>query len=202
MLCQRSPRWLVKPRDGGGVSDDNPVFDFRSVREAHGADDRRERSELLALAFCRGTAGGLRAHVRQRHRGRGVADVCDQWRGRGWNWGCGAVADLSVAGVAVVCDDCALSFVAAGRVDGMDVGGDKAWHTALANGLSHPALRVSCYQWAFKPTPTGVVPPIVALTPMVIIPFARYDEGERPSWRSVIGGAVAVSGAAALAPSR
>jgi drug/metabolite transporter (DMT)-like permease len=78
----------------------------------------------------------------------------------------------------------------------------KAWPWVLANGLSGPTLGVSCYQWALKTTPTGVVLPIVALTPIVIIPFARYVEGERPSWRSLIGGAVAVAGAAALALSR
>jgi drug/metabolite transporter (DMT)-like permease len=78
----------------------------------------------------------------------------------------------------------------------------KAWPWVLANGLSGPTLGVSCYQWALKTTPTGVVLPIVALTPIVIIPFARYVEGERPSWRSLLGGAVAVAGAAALALSR
>lgn len=79
---------------------------------------------------------------------------------------------------------------------------NKAWPWVLANGLAGPALGVSCYQWALKTTPTGVVLPIVALTPIVIIPFARYLEGERPTWRSLIGGAVAVAGAAGLALSR
>jgi len=78
----------------------------------------------------------------------------------------------------------------------------KAWPWVMANGLSGPTLGVSCYQWALKTTPTGVVLPIVALTPIVIIPFARYIEGERPSWRSLVGGAVAVAGGAALALSR
>ena len=78
----------------------------------------------------------------------------------------------------------------------------RAWPWVLANGLAGPALGVSCYQWALKTTPTGVVLPIVALTPIVIIPFARYVEGERPSWRSLLGGVVAVAGAAALALSR
>ena len=78
----------------------------------------------------------------------------------------------------------------------------KAWPWMLANGLSGPALGVSCYQFALKNTPTGVVLPIVALTPIVIIPFARYIEGERPTLRSLIGGAVAVAGAAALAVTR
>ena len=78
----------------------------------------------------------------------------------------------------------------------------KAWPWVLANGLSGPTLGVSCYQWALKTTPTGVVLPIVALTPIVIIPFARYTEGERPTARSIIGSIIAVAGAAGLALSR
>jgi drug/metabolite transporter (DMT)-like permease len=78
----------------------------------------------------------------------------------------------------------------------------KAWPWVLANGLSGPTLGVSCYQWALKTTPTGVVLPIVALTPIMIIPFARYTEGERPTARSIIGSVIAVGGAAALAFSR
>ena len=78
----------------------------------------------------------------------------------------------------------------------------KVWPWVLANGLSGPTLGVSCYQWALKTTPTGVVLPIVALTPIVIIPFARYLEGERPTVRSIIGSVIAVVGAAALALSR
>ena len=78
----------------------------------------------------------------------------------------------------------------------------KAWPWVLANGLSGPTLGVSCYQWALKTTPTGVVLPIVALTPIVIIPFSRYLEGERPTVRSILGSIIAVGGATALALSR
>ncbi len=74
-----------------------------------------------------------------------------------------------------------------------------AWPWVLLNGLAGPALGVSCYQWALKATPTGIVLPIVAITPLVIIPFARYVEGERPTVRSLFGGLIAVAGAAALA---
>jgi drug/metabolite transporter (DMT)-like permease len=75
----------------------------------------------------------------------------------------------------------------------------KAWPLVLLNGLAGPALGVSCYQWALKTTATGIVLPIVALTPIVIIPFARYLEGERATKRSLFGGAVAVAGAILLA---
>ena len=67
------------------------------------------------------------------------------------------------------------------------------------NGLAGPALGVSCYQWALKYAPTGVVLPIVATTPVVIIPLAFWFEHERPSRRSLIGGIIAVLGAVALA---
>jgi drug/metabolite transporter (DMT)-like permease len=75
----------------------------------------------------------------------------------------------------------------------------KAWPWVLLNGLTGPALGVSCYQWALKTAPTGIVLPIVAITPIVIIPFSRYIEGERPTWRSLAGGLVAVIGAVLLA---
>jgi drug/metabolite transporter (DMT)-like permease len=78
-----------------------------------------------------------------------------------------------------------------------------AWRKALPwvllNGLAGPALGVACYQWALKNYPTGVVLPIVAITPLVIIPFSTYLEGERPTWRSLLGGLIAVVGAVALA---
>ncbi len=74
----------------------------------------------------------------------------------------------------------------------------RAWPWVLANGLAGPALGVSFYQWALKLHSYGVVLPIVALTPLVIIPFSYHLEGERPSRRSLLGGALAVGGAVAL----
>ncbi len=72
----------------------------------------------------------------------------------------------------------------------------------LANALCGAVIGVSCYQWALATTPSGVVLPIVATTPLVIIPFSCLLEGERPTVRSLVGGAVAVAGAVALARSR
>src|SRR5262249_49651531 len=46
-----------------------------------------------------------------------------------------------------------------------------AWPWIVVNALAGPVLGVSCYQWALKALPTGVVLPIVAVTPIVIIPF-------------------------------
>ena len=78
----------------------------------------------------------------------------------------------------------------------------KAWPWIVLNGLAGPALGVSCFQWALQIAPSGVVLPIVSVTPIVIIPFSRYLEGERPTRRSLAGGALAVAGAVALALAR
>ena len=67
------------------------------------------------------------------------------------------------------------------------------------NALAGPTLGVSCYQWALKTTPSAVVLPIVALSPLVVMPFARWLEQERPSRRSTVGAVIAVAGAVALA---
>jgi drug/metabolite transporter (DMT)-like permease len=77
-----------------------------------------------------------------------------------------------------------------------------AWPWIIFNALAGPTLGVSCYQWALQTESTGVVLPIVALTPLVVVPFAAWMEGEKPSRRSLTGGVVAVIGAAALAMAR
>ena len=69
----------------------------------------------------------------------------------------------------------------------------------LAAVLSGPVLGVACYQRALATTPSGVVLPIVALCPVVIVPFAYWLEGDRPRARSLLGGALAVACAVALA---
>lgn len=75
----------------------------------------------------------------------------------------------------------------------------RGWPWMVVNGLSGPALGVSCYQWALLDKGTGVVMPIVAMTPLVVIPLAMLFEGEKPSRRSIVGGIIAVAGAIALA---
>jgi len=75
----------------------------------------------------------------------------------------------------------------------------KASKWVLVNGISGGVLGVSCMQWALTTTPTGIVLPIIATTPLVIIPFSRYLEGEKPTRRSLFGGFVAVVGAVLLA---
>jgi drug/metabolite transporter (DMT)-like permease len=68
----------------------------------------------------------------------------------------------------------------------------------LANAFAGQTLGVSCYQWALKTTPTGLVLAIVATAPLVVIPFSRIFESEPIAPRSVIGGAIAVTGAVLL----
>jgi drug/metabolite transporter (DMT)-like permease len=73
-----------------------------------------------------------------------------------------------------------------------------AWKWLALNGTLGPALGVSCFQWALSTTPTGIVLPIVALTPLTIIPFSRRFENETPTVRSMIGGVIAVAGVVGL----
>jgi drug/metabolite transporter (DMT)-like permease len=77
----------------------------------------------------------------------------------------------------------------------------KAWPWIVLNGLAGPTLGVACFQLALQSTKSGVVLPIVALTPLVVVPFARYLEGEKPTVRSLIGGLIAVAGVVMLTQS-
>jgi drug/metabolite transporter (DMT)-like permease len=68
----------------------------------------------------------------------------------------------------------------------------------LGNALAGPFIGVTCFQWALTTTPTAIVLPVVAVTPLVVIPFARFTEGDRPSFRSLAGAFVAVFGVVVL----
>jgi len=74
----------------------------------------------------------------------------------------------------------------------------KGWYWLVANAMCGPAFGVSCYQWALLYKSTGVVLPIVAMTPLLVIPLARLFEGEKPTKRSLLGGLIAVVGAVGL----
>jgi drug/metabolite transporter (DMT)-like permease len=74
----------------------------------------------------------------------------------------------------------------------------KVWPLIILNGLAGPTLGVACFQWALQTNKSGVVLPIVALTPLVVIPFARWLEGEKPTARSLLGGVIAVLGVVGL----
>jgi drug/metabolite transporter (DMT)-like permease len=68
--------------------------------------------------------------------------------------------------------------------------------------LAGPVLGVSCFQWALAANPSALVLPIVATTPLAVIPMSYFIDAERPGLRSLIGGAIAVTGAASLALAR
>ncbi|MCX8157097.1 MAG: DMT family transporter [Verrucomicrobiae bacterium] len=74
-----------------------------------------------------------------------------------------------------------------------------SWAWVILNALTGPFLGVGCFQWALKTTPSGIVLPIVATMPVVIIPLAVWLEGEKVSPRSLAGGLIAVAGVALLA---
>lgn len=75
----------------------------------------------------------------------------------------------------------------------------KARWWVLINALTGPSIGVGFYQWALKTTPSGLVLPITAMAPLVIVPFTYLFEGDRPGWRSLAGGALAVAGVIGLA---
>lgn len=75
-----------------------------------------------------------------------------------------------------------------------------AW--MVANGLAGPVLGVGCYQWALATTPSGIVLPIAATAPLFAIPIAFWLEGDRPTRRSLLGGAIAVAASIALTLNR
>ncbi len=74
----------------------------------------------------------------------------------------------------------------------------RVWPWIVANSLAGQTLGVSCYQWAFETTPTGIVLPIVATTPLIAVPFTMMIDGERPAARSLVGDAIAVAGVIGL----
>ena len=74
----------------------------------------------------------------------------------------------------------------------------KGWKWLLVNATVGPALGVSFFQFALSKAPTGIVLPIVALTPLAIIPLSYRFENERPTARSLVGGVIAVAGVVGL----
>ena len=74
----------------------------------------------------------------------------------------------------------------------------RIWPWVLLNSLAGQTLGVSAMQWGLETTPTGVVMSIVALTPLTVMPLARVFEGEKITVRSLLGGAIAVTGVICL----
>jgi drug/metabolite transporter (DMT)-like permease len=45
---------------------------------------------------------------------------------------------------------------------------------------------------------TSIVLPIVATTPLAVMPLAHYLEGDKITWRTLLGGILAVAGVIGL----
>jgi drug/metabolite transporter (DMT)-like permease len=73
------------------------------------------------------------------------------------------------------------------------------WPWVLVNGLAGQTLGVTCMQLALETTPAGLVLAIIAITPIVVLPFAMVFENERTTAQSVAGGIIAVAGVIGIA---
>lgn len=69
-----------------------------------------------------------------------------------------------------------------------------AWPWLIATALAGPTIGVACYQLALSQAKAGVVQAVLALIPLLVIPLTWLVEGDRPTRRSLTGGALAVSG--------
>lgn len=68
----------------------------------------------------------------------------------------------------------------------------------IGNSLAGPAFGVACYQIALLTTPSVIVLPIVATSPLVTMLFTFIFKGSRPGPRAILGGFLAVGCAIAL----
>lgn len=92
-----------------------------------------------------------------------------------------------------------------GSKPGSPHGGAPARRAALwvtLNALAGPAIGVAFYQLALKSTPSGLVLPITATTPLLVVPWTYWMDGDRPSPRSMIGAILAVAGVVVLVLAR
>jgi drug/metabolite transporter (DMT)-like permease len=75
----------------------------------------------------------------------------------------------------------------------------KLWPWVLANALFGSTLGISFMQWALSTdTASAVVLAIIATTPLVVIPLARWIEHEHVSHRTIVGCFIAVAGVMGL----
>lgn len=69
----------------------------------------------------------------------------------------------------------------------------------LLTAASGPIFGIICFQWALATTPSAIVQPIIAMTPLVVMPMSWYLEGDRPGIRAVAGALTSVVGVIILA---
>jgi drug/metabolite transporter (DMT)-like permease len=75
---------------------------------------------------------------------------------------------------------------------------NRGWPWLIGHALAGPAAGVTCFQWALMVKPTNIVLPVVATTPLVVLPLAHFFEGEHVTRRAILGSAVAVAGVIGL----
>ena len=68
----------------------------------------------------------------------------------------------------------------------------------VVHAMTGVVLGMGTLQLALAHAPSGIVLPITACAPLVVVPLAWWFEGERPTKRSITGGVIAVVGAVAL----
>lgn len=74
----------------------------------------------------------------------------------------------------------------------------RGWPWMVGHALAGPTAGVACFQWALLLQPANIVLPIVATTPLAVLPLAHFFEGERVTRRAVLGSGIAVTGVVAL----
>jgi drug/metabolite transporter (DMT)-like permease len=73
----------------------------------------------------------------------------------------------------------------------------------LGNALTGPILGVTCFQWALRTTPAGLVQPIVAIAPLLTVPFAiRIERAASPRLSYYAGAILAIIGATGIVLAR
>jgi drug/metabolite transporter (DMT)-like permease len=74
-----------------------------------------------------------------------------------------------------------------------------AWLWLGGSVVLGPLVGLSVYQWVLINQPGALVQAVTALTPVIVIPFAWWIDGDRPDWRGVVGGCLACACAILLA---
>lgn len=74
----------------------------------------------------------------------------------------------------------------------------RAWWWLIGAAMFGPVIGVSCFQWALHSAPSAVVLIIVATSPLLVIPLARWLERDRPRPIALLGSLIAVAGLALL----
>lgn len=108
-----------------------------------------------------------------------------------------ATYQRTIGGVLVVLLSAAILWKGALRHQARDWQSVPPW--ILVHTLTGPVVGVACFQWALSTTPAGLVLPVLATIPLLVMPLSYVMEGEAPSRRAVGGGLIAVAAAAALA---